>query len=56
MKATTTNGASKTQAIKELRLIREAGRKATSSKEAALRLLVSTGMYTLKGDLKPQFR
>ena len=47
----------KTQDVKqEVRQIREAARKATASKETARQFLVSTGMYTANGQLKPQFR
>ena len=41
---------------KEVRLIREAGRKVTATKEAARQFLISTGIYTSQGELQPQFR
>jgi hypothetical protein len=45
------------QAMKtEARQLRRAGKRVAASRTAALRLLVATGMYTLKGRLKPQFR
>ena len=40
----------------ELRDMRRAAKKILASKSAARRFLASTGMYTLKGELKPQFR
>jgi hypothetical protein len=40
----------------EVRRLRIAGKRATSSKKAAIRFLASTGMYTASGNLKPQFR
>ena len=40
----------------EVRQIREAARKVASSKESARLFLISTGMYTSSGQLKPQFR
>jgi hypothetical protein len=40
----------------EVRRLRAAARKATSSKKAAIRFLASTGMYTASGKLKPRFR
>ena len=41
---------------REVRLLRQAARKVMVSREAALRFLVSTGMYTAQGQLKRQFR
>jgi len=41
---------------REVRQMREAARKVSASKESALQFLVSTGMYTAQGQLKPQFR
>jgi hypothetical protein len=40
----------------ELRQLRAAAKRIAANKKSALRLLAATGMYTLKGDLKPQFR
>jgi hypothetical protein len=40
----------------EVRQIRETAQKAAVSKEAARRFLVSTGVYTAAGQLKPAFR
>jgi hypothetical protein len=40
----------------ELRKLRATGKRIASNKKLARRLLVATGMYTLKGGLKPQFR
>lgn len=45
----------KTVAV-EVRQMRRTAKKIASSKSAARRFLASTGMYTLKGELKPQFR
>jgi hypothetical protein len=45
------------QAMKaEARQLRRAGKRIAASRTTALRLLVATGMYTIKGKLKPQFR
>ena len=45
------------QAMKaEARQLRRTGKRIAASRTTALRLLVATGMYTLKGKLKPQFR
>jgi hypothetical protein len=45
------------QAIKaEARQLRRAGKRIAASRTATLRLLAATGMYTIKGELKPQFR
>ncbi len=47
----------KTQDMKrEVRDIRETARKISASKESARRFLVSTGIYSANGQLKPQFR
>ena len=47
----------KAQNVKqEVRQMRVAARKVASSKESARLFLVSTGMYTAQGQLKPQFR
>ena len=40
----------------DARQLRRAGKRIAASRRAALRLLAATGMYTLKGQLKPQFR
>ena len=40
----------------EVRELRAAARKVASSKESARLFLISTGMYTSSGQLKPQFR
>jgi hypothetical protein len=40
----------------ENRRMKEAAKKLYATKEGALKLLVSTGMYTKKGKLKAQFR
>jgi hypothetical protein len=45
------------QAMKaEVRQLRRAGKRIAASRTTALRLLAATGMYTVKGKLKPQFR
>jgi hypothetical protein len=54
---TTINRNVKTENLKqEIRQIREAAKKAASSKESAIRFLHSTGMHSASGQLKPQFR
>jgi hypothetical protein len=40
----------------EARKLRQTGKRIAASKSAARRFLAATGMYTLKGELKPQFR
>jgi hypothetical protein len=40
----------------EGRQLRRTAKRIAASKSAARRLLAATGMYTLKGELKPQFR
>jgi hypothetical protein len=40
----------------DLRKLRATGRRIAANKSLSLRLLAATGMYTLKGKLKPQFR
>ena len=40
----------------EVRQMRRTAKRIAASKSAARRFLVATGMYTLKGELKPQFR
>jgi len=40
----------------ELRSLRATGKRIASNKKSARRFLVSLGMYTAKGKLKPQFR
>ena len=41
---------------RELRQLRQAARKIAATKESARRFLVSTGIYSANGQLKPQFR
>jgi len=41
---------------REVREIRETARKISASKKSARRFLVSTGIYSANGQLKPQFR
>ena len=40
----------------EARDLRRFAKRIASSKRAARRFLAATGMYTLEGELKPQFR
>ncbi len=40
----------------ESRDLRRTGKRIAASRTASLRFLASTGMYTAKGKLKPQFR
>jgi hypothetical protein len=40
----------------EIRRLKKAARKATSSRKTAVQFLASTGMYTANGKLKPRFR
>jgi hypothetical protein len=40
----------------EVRQLQATGKRIAASKKSALRFLAATGMYTLKGELKPQFR
>jgi hypothetical protein len=40
----------------EVRQLRATGKRIAANKKLALRFLAATGMYTLKGQLKPQFR
>ena len=40
----------------EARDLRRFAKRIAGSKRAARRILVATGMYTLKGEIKPQFR
>ena len=54
---TTIKNNAKLQNLKqEVRQIRETAQKVAASKESARRFLVSTGIYTPAGQLKPQFR
>jgi hypothetical protein len=47
----------KTQDMKrEIREIRETARKIAVTKESARRFLISTGMYSANGQIKPQYR
>ena len=47
----------KTQDMKrEVREIRETARKIAASKKSARRFLISTGMYSANGKIKPQYR
>jgi hypothetical protein len=41
------------KALEEARQLLDAARKNTVSREAAIKFLASTGMYTLQGDLIP---
>ena len=41
---------------RELRQLRQAARKIAATKESARRFLMSTGIYSANGQLKPQFR
>jgi hypothetical protein len=41
---------------KEVQSIRQAAQKAASSKVSARQFLLSTGMYTAQGQIKPQYR
>ena len=43
-------------AKRELRRLRETARKIATTKGSARRFLVSTGIYSASGQLKPQFR
>jgi hypothetical protein len=46
-----------TQDIKrEVREIRKTARKIAASKQSARRFLISTGIYSAAGQLKPQYR
>jgi hypothetical protein len=47
---------SSTTADVEVRQLRATGKRIAANKKLALRFLAATGMYTLKGELKPQFR
>ncbi len=40
----------------EVRQMRRTAKRILASKSATRRFLAATGMYTLKGELKPQFR
>jgi hypothetical protein len=54
---TTIKQSIKAQDIKrEIREIRETARKIGASKESARRFLISTGMYSANGQIKPQYR
>jgi len=51
------NNYADSKAIKaEARQLRRSGKRIAASRVSALRFLAATGMYTLKGELKPQFR
>jgi hypothetical protein len=51
------NKYSDAQALKaEARQLRRTGKRIAASRTASLRLLAATGMYTITGKLKPQFR
>jgi len=41
---------------REVREIRETARKIAASKDSARRFLVSIGMYSANGQIKPQYR
>ena len=45
-----------TSVKREVRDLRETTRRISASKDTARRFLMSTGMYSAKGQLKPQFR
>jgi hypothetical protein len=46
-----------TQDVKrEVRIIRAAARKIAANKDSARRFLLATGMYSLNGQIKPQYR
>jgi hypothetical protein len=45
-----------TTADVEVRQLRATGKRIAANKKLSLRFLAATGMYTLKGRLKPQFR
>lgn len=54
---TTLKSTDKAQNMKrELRQLRETVRKVAATKESARRFLMSTGIYSASGQLKPQFR
>jgi hypothetical protein len=40
----------------EVRRLRAMAKRVAVSRKSVLRFLAATGMYTLKGELKPQFR
>jgi hypothetical protein len=40
----------------EVRQMRATGKRVAASRKSILRFLAATGMYTAKGELKPQFR
>jgi hypothetical protein len=44
------------EAQENITILKKVGRMARKDPELAKQLLVSTGMYTADGDLKPQFR
>jgi hypothetical protein len=47
----------KAQDVKrEVRVIRAAARKIAANKDSARRFLLATGMYSLNGQIKPQYR
>jgi hypothetical protein len=50
-KPVSSNGAE--AAVRQLRVT---AKRVAGSRKSALRFLAATGMYTLKGELKPQFR
>ena len=51
------NNYADSKAIKaEARQLRRTGKRIAASRALALRFLAATGMYNLKGELKPQFR
>jgi len=41
---------------RELRQLRQTARKIAATKESARRFLLSTGLYSANGQIKPQFR
>ena len=54
--AKTRNGHDPASLKAAARELRRTGKRIAASKSAALRVLAATGMYTLTGELKPQFR
>jgi hypothetical protein len=41
---------------REVRELRKTARKVAASRQSALRFLISTGMYSANGQIKPQYR
>jgi hypothetical protein len=55
-KTTISKPASSNGAEAAVRQLRATAKRVAGSRKSALRFLAATGMYTLKGELKPQFR